>query len=260
MLSLLVLIPWIGFSVLLFFLASLFRYQDVQAIPRLFHRGVCRISGLQVEQEGHCTEHSPCLFVGNHISYLDIFVLGGVTPGFFIAKSEVAGWPLLGQLARLQNTLFFERRGKMAGKQIAIMEEHLETGGNLILFPEGTSTYGTSVVPFKSSLFKAAETAHADVLVQPVTVSYTHCGGKPMTAQYRDYFAWYDTMPFAGHFVRALGAPNCRVKVIYSDPVRVQDFSSRKEAAQHCWQAVSDALENSLQEGSEWQVQPARLS
>ena len=209
----------------------------MEKIPRAFHRGLCRIFGIRVEHHGQLARHRPMLYVGNHISYLDIFVLGGVIPGYFIAKSDVADWPVLGSLARLQNTLFFERNSKRAAEQIEIMREHLRSGGNLILFPEGTSTYGTSVEPFKSSLFKAAEMDDTQVLIQPFTVSYTHCNGEPMSAEYRDYFAWYDVTPFAGHFLNALGAPTVRAQISYAEPVSVTDFASRKECARHCWEA-----------------------
>ncbi len=235
----------------LFYLARLFRYKNLQSIPRAFHRGVCKVFSVHVKQYGELCRHQPMLYVGNHISYLDIFVLGGVIPGYFIAKSDVAGWPLLGRMARLQNTLFFERNARRAAVQIDIMRNHLQAGGNLILFPEGTSTYGTSVVPFKSSLFKAAEHDSADVLVQPFAISYTRCAGKPMSAEHRDNFAWYDEMAFFKHFIRALGNPRSVAEVHYSTPVRVSDFASRKDCAQHCWEESSRLLRESLQQGQE---------
>lgn len=245
------LVVWIIVSVTLFFLAKLIGYQGLEKIPRFFHRGCCKIFRIKVETVGELTTHRPSLFVGNHISYLDVFVLGGLVPGYFIAKSEVAGWPVLGQLAKLQNTLFFERRSGRAAAQIEIMQQHLREQGNLILFPEGTSTYGTTVQPFKSSLFKAAEIDDQDVQIQPITVSYTHCRGKPMTAEFRDFFAWYDTMPFGSHFVGALSAPPVRALISYGKPVRVSDFASRKECAAHCEQEVAAMLADSLSDGDE---------
>lgn len=239
--------------VTVFHLARLFAYSGLEKIPRFFHRGCCVIFGISVHHFPGMNLHRPTLYVGNHISYLDIFVLGGWLPGYFIAKSDVANWPVLGKLAKLQNTLFFERNSKRAALQIGIMEDHLREGGNLILFPEGTSTYGTSVKPFKSSLFKSAEIEEQDVLVQPFTVSYTHCRGKPMNADYRNYFAWYDDMPFGAHFISALGAPRARAEVRYADAVRLSDFDSRKDCALHCWRESSRMLEESLSEGDEFE-------
>ena len=243
-----------------FYCAKFVSYAGLEKIPRLFHRGVCRVFGIDVVAEQGMCEHRPCLYVANHISYLDVFVLGGLLPGHFIAKSDVAHWPVLGRLARLQNTLFFERNKRRAAVQIDIMTRHLAEGGNLILFPEGTSTYGTSVKPFKSSLFQATEAKGQDVLIQPATISYTHCRGKPMTAEYRDYFAWYDVMPFFSHFLVALGAPNVRAEIRFSDAVRVTDFDSRKECAAHCWRESQRMLELSLAGGEELESVTPQLS
>ncbi|MFK7732255.1 MAG: lysophospholipid acyltransferase family protein [Pseudomonadales bacterium] len=245
------LVVWGLFMVATFYVAKFLRYSDLDKIPRLFHRGCCVIFGIRVEIHGVLCQQQPCLYVGNHISYLDVFVLGGVVPGFFIAKSDVASWPVLGRLARLQNTLFFERDRRRAVVQIAIMKDHLREGGNLILFPEGTSTYGTSVKRFKSSLFQAAEIDEHDVAIQPMTVSYTKCRGKPMTAEFRDYFAWYDIMPFFSHFLGALGAPRVTAEIYFAAPVLVTDFESRKACAAHCWSESQRMLTESLRDGDE---------
>jgi len=250
-LALISLLIWIPLLVLLFHIARLIGYQQLDKIPRLFHRGCCRIFRIKMHSIGELSSHTPTLFVGNHISYLDVFVLGGLIPGHFIAKSDVASWPVLGSLAKLQNTLFFERRSGRAAEQISIMQQHLRESGNLILFPEGTSTYGTSVRPFKSSLFKAADISDEDVLIQPFMVSYTHCRGRPMTAEFRDSFAWYDTMPFGSHFVRALSAPPAKAQIAFAPTVRLADFESRKDCAKYCEQEVARMLAASLSQGQE---------
>lgn len=247
----LMLIVWVLLMVCSFYVAKLLRYSGLDKIPRLFHRGCCVIFGIRVRVHGEMCHQQPCLYVGNHISYLDVFVLGGVVPGFFIAKSDVASWPVLGRLARLQNTLFFERDRRRAAIQITIMKDHLRKGGNLILFPEGTSTYGTSVKPFKSSLFQAAEINEHNVSIQAMTISYTKCRGKPMTAEFRDYFAWYDTMPFFSHFLGALGAPKATAEIYFAEPVLVTEFESRKACAAHCWAESQRLLAESLREGDE---------
>ncbi|NNC99252.1 MAG: 1-acyl-sn-glycerol-3-phosphate acyltransferase [Gammaproteobacteria bacterium] len=146
---------WIVLMPTLFFIARLARYPGYAELPHYFHRGVRTILGLRVAFSGEMSRQKPTLFVSNHISYLDVFVLGGIR-AFFIAKSEVASWPILGHLARFQNTLFFERAAGKARHQLSKMQNHLSRGTSLILFPEGTSTEGTHVEPFKSSLFAAA--------------------------------------------------------------------------------------------------------
>ena len=212
----------------------------------IFHGGCCRLFNLFCEYEGELSTHKPTLYLCNHVSYLDIFVLGKSIPGYFIAKSEVAGWPILGSLAKVQNTLFFERNSKKVRGQLGVMTEHFNKQGNLILFPEGTSTNGEVVKPFKSSLLQSVEQAELDVKIQPVTLVYTHYQNKAMTRDIRDQYAWYSTMLFAPHFFNALGLGKARVHVIYHPPVQLSDFTDRKACAEYCQQQVEKGMQASL--------------
>jgi len=115
----------------------------------------------------------------------------------------------------------------------------------LILFPEGTSTDGTYVEPFKSSLFHAAEIAE-EVLIQPITIAYLTHRGQPMEKSIRDYFAWYAEMPFASHFFKMAGMRAAQTKLIFHTPVKLTDFESRKACAEHCQRKVSSALSQAL--------------
>jgi len=184
--TLLLLVVWAVFMPLVYFISLLIPFYDSQRLPKVFHKGVCRIVGLSVNITKAPTENKPTLFVSNHVSYLDIFALGQSVPGFFVAKAEVASWPVLNKLAKLQNTVFIERKAGQAKKQIKQLENILVSGNNLILFPE------------------------------------------------RDNFAWYATMPFVSHFSKVLGLSEVQVEVVYGESVRISDFQSRKECAQHC--------------------------
>ncbi|EGG98618.1 1-acyl-sn-glycerol-3-phosphate acyltransferase [gamma proteobacterium IMCC2047] len=214
-----------------------------EKMPMLFHRGVSKIFGLRLKVSGSLSHHRPTLYISNHVSYLDIFLLGSVVPGYFIAKSEVAGWPLFGKLARLQNTLFIERNSRHARAQVDILQQQLIAGNNLILFPEGTSTDGAHVEPFKSSLFHAAESEpEINIQIQPMTLAYTHHKGQLMDQSLRDYYAWYSTMPFLSHFIQSMGMRNADIELILHSPVSIREFESRKACAENCWNAVNDAL------------------
>lgn len=239
---LLLLIAYTLLMVVWFSAERLLQRPDYQRLPHRFHRGCCRIFGYTIHQFGEPLQDPGTLFVANHISYSDIFVMGGRMPGYFIAKSEVAGWPVLGWLARFQNTLFVERRGAKAAGQIKQMQGHLAEGDSLILFPEGTSTDGDAVLPFKSSLFKACEISEHTVLIQPVTIAYTRYRGQPMSRAERDLYAWYGTMPFASHFIDMLSAKGCEVELRFHPAVKASDFESRKELAKHCQRMVAEGL------------------
>lgn len=239
------LLAWLIFMPLMFFILKLCRIKHYQELPHYFHAGVRFILGLRVTFSGNVSTVNPTLFVSNHISYLDIFVLGSVR-AFFIAKSEVASWPILGPLAKFQNTLFIERAAGKARHQLEVMQEHLRSGNNLILFPEGTSTDGVHVEPFKSSLFEAAnlgDESSTRVAIQSITVAYTHQGGQKMNQQMRDYYAWYAKMPFGSHFRALFSLKKVDVKVQFHPVCYLDQFDSRKLCAAHCEKLVADQLD-----------------
>jgi len=235
------LILWSVFVVVYFYLVRLFSEKKSKSVPQLFHRGCCRILGVRTHLTGDITETSPALFVANHISYLDIFVLGAYLPGAFISKSEVASWPLLGQLARLQDTLFIERKGSHSRGQITQIQGRLEQRQNLILFPEGTSSAGMEVIPFKSTLFQAAEIS-LPVMIQPVCIHYSNSTMDQRHELWRDDFAWYADMPFLSHFIRMAGLSGLNVEINVLPAVRLTEFGDRKDCAAYCYQQVSENL------------------
>ena len=122
-------------------------------IPVIFYRSLCTIFRIKVKISGQPAD-GQVLFVGNHLSYIDIPVLGGHLNATFISKADVRQWPILGTLAALGKTIFIERSRNAAGKCIADIDKSLSQGRSLILFPEGTSTNGMDVLPFKSTIFE----------------------------------------------------------------------------------------------------------
>lgn len=240
--SSLLLIIWILLMLPVFFIFKHLFTSRMHVFYKTFHRMCCYLFSMKVSTEGEISVLKPTLFLSNHISYLDIFALGSSLPGYFIAKSEVAGWPVLGQLAKMQNTLFFERKGNKIRAQLSIMSDHFDEKKNLILFPEGTSTEGEHVEPFKSSLLQSVEQAACTVIIQPVTIAYTHYKNKPMSREVRDQYAWYATMPFGSHFFNALGLKKSCVKIIFHPTIALTDFETRKECAAYCGQQVANGL------------------
>ena len=245
------LIAWILSMVSLFFLLKWSKVGDTDKLTMIFHRGVSRLFNLECIHEGELCIDRPTIHVVNHISYLDVFLLGSIIPGSFIAKSEVSGWPVFGKLATLQNTLFFERNSRRALSQISKMQEHLVHKGNLILFPEGTSTPGTHVESFRSSLFQAADLDDPTIQIQPISVAYTHYGDERMTQDQRDYYAWYIPMPFLSHFLNGMGLKRARARLIFHDPVTLAQFKSRKECASYCEEQVRAGLLFAINETKE---------
>ena len=213
-------------------------------LPRFYHRLSVRLLGMEVTMTGAPAATRPVLFVANHSSYLDIIVLGSILEGSFIAKAEVAGWFFFGLLAKMQRTVFVDRRRPgTAGRQRDDLTERLRAGDNLILFPEGTSSDGNRTLPFKSALFAAAQPVDGrDILVQPVSITATHLDGIPLGHAFRPLYAWYGDMTLPPHLWAMVQAGLIRVAVEFHPPVTLAQFANRKGLADHCWRAVSGGV------------------
>ena len=177
--------------------------------------------------------------VANHSSWLDIFALNAPKRIYFVSKSEVAGWPGIGWLARATGTVFITRRKADAKRQEAIFQERLTAGHRLLFFPEGTSTDGLRVLPFKSTLFQAFFTSPElhDLQIQPVTLIYRAPPGEDPR-----FYGWWGEMEFAHHLIKTLAARHQgAVDIYYHPPLKVGDFADRK--------ALAAALESKVRAG-----------
>ncbi|WP_207537517.1 lysophospholipid acyltransferase family protein [Sabulicella rubraurantiaca] len=205
---------------------------------RFYHRTLCRLIGLRLRIIGQSSPERPTLHVSNHSSWLDIVVLGAVLDARFVSKADVAGWPLIGTVARLGNTVFVSRTRNRTGAEAQEMRAKLESGESLILFPEGTTSDGARVLPFRSSFFAIAPAARA---VQPVTVVYDRLGGLPVGRKDRAVFAWYGDMETGSHAWRLLRRTGTRATVVLH-PGFVPDVASdRKDLAIRVGRTVTEA-------------------
>jgi 1-acyl-sn-glycerol-3-phosphate acyltransferase len=227
------------------------RRRWVASFPRFYHRCCRRILGIEVCVIGAPTASGPVLYAANHISYLDITVLGSLLEASFVAKTEIAGWPLFGWLARLQRSVFIDRRARSTAHQRDSIAARLAAGEALILFPEGTSGDGVRLLPFKSALFAVAdhvagpESAGA-VAVQPVSIAYTRLDGIPLGSALRPFFAWYGSMSLAPHLWRMLGLGRLEVVVEFHPPTSLAACGSRKALARYCEERIAEGLAAAL--------------
>jgi lyso-ornithine lipid O-acyltransferase len=246
-LSLVRVVAYLGFTLCLIpfqALAVVCNWRLAVTLPLFYHRHTAALLGLRVEIRGRRVTDEPVLFACNHASYADMEVLGSVIPGSFIAKTEVGTWPLFGLLARLQRTVFVDRRVRSAAEQRDSLTQRLHQRGNLILFPEGTSNDSLHVRPFKSALFAAAEVKVGGraLLVQPVAIAYTKVNGIPLGRDLRPFFAWYGDMELIGHLWRMVGFGTVDVVVQFYQPVTIDQLGSRKKLADHCWRVIADGV------------------
>ena len=219
----------------------------VTSFPRFYHRCCCRILGLRLRRIGEPTTTRPVLFAANHVSYLDITIFGSLIAGSFIAKREVARWPLFGWLAKLQRSVFIDRQVRSTVEQRDSIAGRLAAREALILFPEGTSGDGNRVLPFKSALFSVADhVATGPVTVQPVSIAFTRFDGMPIGRRFRPLFAWYGAMAMAPHLWRVLGLGTIEVVVEFHPPTTLAACGSRKMLARYCEERVAGGLARAL--------------
>jgi 1-acyl-sn-glycerol-3-phosphate acyltransferase len=198
---------------------------------RLYCRATCLVLGIEVRWSGAPFRACPTLFVANHVSYLDVVILGGLLDATFIAKLEVAGWPLFGQLARLTGTFFVRRRWRDALIQRNALAARMREGESFILFAEGTSTDGLSVRPFKTSLLSVAEPWVLDrpVATQPVTLAFQRLrDGGPIGPDRCRRYAWYGDARFLPHLWGVLCRAGLEVAVALGPPSLSWAVTSRK--------------------------------
>jgi len=222
-------------------------------LPVRFHRILCGIIGITVTVRGTPFKDGPCLIASNHNSYLDIPVLGSVIPLSFVAKKEVAAWPFFGTLARLQETVFVDRERRTKAVHTANeIHDRIAGGDTLVLFPEGTSSDGNRVLPFKSALMGVAQMAVGSgddakpVNVQPVSITYTKLCGMPMGRQFRPYFAWYGDMDLGPHLWEAFGLGPFEVIVEFHETVTLGAQGNRKRLAAYCEAQASEGMKRAL--------------
>ena len=216
-------------------------------IPYFYHKICLRIFGIKIKTFGKVSINFPILLISNHASYLDIIILGSLFKTSFIAKKEISKWPLLGILAKLQNTIFIDRRVSSLKNQENQIIKHLNEKKNLVIFPEGTSSDGNRVLPFKSSLFNIFEkNLNSKILVQTITIVYKKINGVPMNRLERKNITWHSNMDLIPNIFNVLKKLSIEVEVIFNDEFLPSKEYDRKKLALHCWEKINYNLINSL--------------
>lgn len=194
-----------------------------------------RLIGIELRLQGRFAPAAGAV-VANHSSWLDILVLNAVKRVYFVSKADVAGWPGIGWLARATGTVFIERTRSKAAEQAKLFAERLGAGHRLLFFPEGTSSSGLDVLPFKTTLFAAffTDELRARMQVQPVSIQYHAPAGCDAR-----FYGWWGDMDFGPHLLAVLASrTQGSVDVVYHSPLSVADFDSRKALAAEAERAV----------------------
>ena len=192
---------------------------------------ILKAMGIQVSFQG--TPPSKGMLVANHLSYVDIMAISYVLPATFLSKAEVRKWPLIGYLTNFAGTLFVRRERK---SDLHALTEAFSSvwaqDSMIVMFPEGTSSNGDSILPFKSSLLKPACEES-----QPVTPAFVRYECEDGTLK-EDVYFWRD-MAFAPHLMRLLSVQSVRATVNFGQ-TRMPPHTNRKQLTQSLWQDVHE--------------------
>jgi lyso-ornithine lipid O-acyltransferase len=218
----------------------------LHVVPMWFHKALLAIFNVRVIEQGTPPTDAPTIVLSNHVSWLDIPVIGSLHPLSFIAKSEVEGWPVVGLFAKLQRTVFIDRQRRKATAEVNDALAHrLVKGEAIVLFAEGTTSDGNRLLPFRSSLVGAAQTAlmHDSVervYLQPLAVSYIRRNGLPVTRRDRPFIAWYGDMDLGPHLKMFMRGVPLDVVVTWGEPIPFN--GNRKQATASAEAEVRRAL------------------
>lgn len=226
-------------------LALRFGWRLRKTIPQWWHRGFLGLAGIRVHIHG-VPAHTPhgLLLAANHVSWLDISILGSITPLSFIAKDEVRDWGVFGKLAQWQETMFIARQHRTKTRQqVAAIGQRLDAGETLVLFPEGTTSDGNFIYRFKSSLFGALGLTGAQAdgthCVQPVAIVYSRLHGQPMGRYDRPLVAWPGDVELLPHALGVLSKGVVDVDVCFGAPIQANAQIDRKKLTAQVQATVS---------------------
>jgi 1-acyl-sn-glycerol-3-phosphate acyltransferase len=245
--KLILLVAWIGFCfifAILFVKLKKLHWRDW--ISRVCYKGIAVIAGIKLTVRGGLSTARPLLVVSNHVSYLDVIVLGGVFPFRFTPKQEIAGWPAIGAICKTTGCVFVDRSAKKIHESTEKIRTALQQGEVISLFPESTTGTGIKTLPFKPAFFHLADApiAGAELAVQPAAIIYTHIRGLPIDSCQWPTIAWYGDMVLLPHLWHLLKLGRIKATLEFLPPASLKEHGDRKGLAAHCQSAISAAIES----------------
>ncbi|MDR1008920.1 MAG: 1-acyl-sn-glycerol-3-phosphate acyltransferase [Rickettsiales bacterium] len=219
---------------------------------RFYFKVYCLFLGLHSRvRHGRIVGGKKVLLLCNHMSYLDILAIGRLLKINFVAKEDVATWPLFGVITRLGNTVFISRRRMAAAGEVSVIEQAFDGRRiPLLIFPEGTSGDGASILSFKSSMFSIFEGGGAaDIIVQPMAIAYTRRGRRRMTLAERQLYSWYlPEQTLAQHFGAIRDKFPVSAEISIGEPLDLAKYANRKEMAAAAHAAVEREFNRLVEE------------
>ena len=197
-------------------------------IVQIFHKSILWLINININVIGNPSKNKKgILYVSNHLSYIDIPILGSLIPGKFVAKSEISDWPIIGFLCKIGNTIFIKRNIGYLKKNKTLIKNQINNGENILLFPEGTTSDGLRVLDFKSSMFFSLE--REDLIIQPVVIKYKTVNGLPINRYIMPMIAWYGDMELKHHILNVVNSFSISATIIFLKPINSKNYHDRKD-------------------------------
>lgn len=218
------------------------KYPLRDRMVQICYLGILRIAGIELKVTGHISEDRPLMLVSNHVSYLDVVLLGSQGPVHFTPKSEISGWPAIGSICRICDSVFIDRRPDKVVEVKQQIKDALAADNVISLFPEGTTGDGLHLQSFKSGFFQLAEEGidGEGLVIQPVAISYTHIRKLPIDFNQWPSIAWYGDMMLVPHLINVLNIGPVNAEITFLEPVTIDQYDDRKKLAIHCHKAIAE--------------------
>jgi 1-acyl-sn-glycerol-3-phosphate acyltransferase len=221
------------------------RMRFLAGSARLWARACLRVLGLKIRVHGLSGDlrSNHYLLVSNHQSYMDIVIIASVIPTLFVAKTEVSRWPLFGWLSKLGGTIFVDRKDARSGVSCAYqVSRALRDGVNVQVFPEASTSDGSTVLPFNGLFFASAIRSRTAAL--PLTIEFLSVNGKPMDREALDTVCWYGEMEFAHHFWNLLNIESAEIALMINEPIEAARARGARVLAQEAHERVFRSFAN----------------
>ncbi|HAJ57740.1 MAG TPA: hypothetical protein DCL35_08290 [Candidatus Omnitrophica bacterium] len=239
-------------SLVFFFLKTPVKRLLVSRLIHIFNLCLVNIIGIRIKVTGAigavAAVGTGVFLVSNHLSYVDGFILGSLFPVIYVSKSDLKNWPLIGLMSDFSGTLYIDRNRKNhIAEYIGVIAETLSAGANVLFFPEGTSSNGDSLLPFKAAFFEAPLAAGAPIV--PAAIIYSSVDGEPVGKNNRDRVYWHGDMTFADHFFRLLSCSRVDVEVRISPAIILKDEGDRGPLRKRACESAYEAILKGIDEG-----------
>jgi len=197
-----------------------------------------RLCNVQVRVKGSPVAGTNFLYVGNHMGFVDIFVVSALVPALFITSQEMRETPVLGDLCEMAGCIFVERRSrtKIMG-ELNVLVDALKQGFNIVLYPEATSSNGEKILPFKKTLMMSGP--HAGKPIQPACINYLEVNGEEFSLKWRDHVCWYGDMPFTTAMWNMLTTKSVTAELEFLEPIYANAETNRSEVANQAFHSIN---------------------